>query len=128
MKSQPHGQSPYRLPGSTPGEDMYAMFRTSYLECCACVLKFVTSVWRSYIKVGCKEAPALQDIQETKTPENVREDDGSARPFAPPDAPENDTQGDHARKMLEAFEQRKPANTPVMKKAWVCKAAAKAKG
>ena len=25
---------------------------------------------------GCKEVPALQDIQETNTPENVRKDDG----------------------------------------------------
>ena len=75
---------------------------------------------------GCREVPALQDIQETTAPENVRKDDGSANPFVPPDVPENDTPGDHAKKMLEAFEQRKAANTPVMKKP-SAKAAAKPK-
>ena len=75
---------------------------------------------------GCKEVPALQDIQETNAPENVRKDDGSANPFVPPEVPENDTPGDHAKKMLEAFEQRKTANTPVMKKP-SAKAAAKLK-
>ena len=73
------------------------------------------------------QVPALQDIQETAIPEDVRKDDGSAQPFVPPEVPQNDTPEDHAKKMLEAFEQRKAANTAVMKKPGSAKAAAKPK-
>lgn len=73
------------------------------------------------------QLPALQDIQETAIPEDVRKNDGSAQPFVPPEVPQNDTPEDHAKKMLEAFEQRKAANTAVMKKPGSAKAAAKPK-
>ena len=49
------------------------------------------------------QLPALQDIQETATPEDVRKDDGSAQPFVPAEVPQNETPEDHAKKMLVAL-------------------------